>query len=212
MNPVEIAPPAVWNVGRYRAADGVHPWPMTADEWMADVAGPLGVLHRVGLGPGRRALVASLLSEANTVWPLIVATMGTGAQHSCAEATAADAFRTRMFLRTLEYHAVLGVTEPMLDDELVDLLRAVPVVAARPGAYERLAAAGLTPHRWLDVGPVLAIEDEPGAGACFDPARWTVTVEDGELLVSSPVPRLVTFDRLRTGVRGDVRDGRIFGG
>jgi hypothetical protein len=204
--------PAVWNVGRYRAADGVHPWPMAAGEWMADAAGAGQVLARLGAGPGRRVLIASALSEANVVWPLIVATMGTGAQHSCAENTATDAFRTRMFLRTLDYHAVLGIGEAMLDDELVELLRAVPVVAARPGAYERLVGAGLAPHRWLDVGPVLAIGDEPGAGAWFDPQRWTVTSEGGELLVSSPAPRLVTFDRLRTGVRGDVRDGRIFGG
>jgi hypothetical protein len=207
-----VTPPPVWNVGRYRAADGVHPWPMAADEWMADCAGLGRVLARLGVERGERVLIASVLSEANTVWPLIVATMGSGAQHSCADATAADAFRTRMFLRTLEYRAVLGVTEAMLDEdgELVDLLRAVPVVAARPGAYARLADAGLIPHRWLDVGPVLALEDAPGAGAWFDPERWTVTSDRGELVVSSPAERLVRFDGLRTGVRGEVRDGRIF--
>jgi hypothetical protein len=207
-----VTPPAVWNIGRYRAADGVHPWPMAADEWMADCAGVGRVLARLGVERGRRVLIASILSEANTVWPLIVATMGAGAQHSCAEATATDAFRTRMFLRTLEYRAVLGVTDAMLaeDDELVELLRAVPVVAARPGAFERLTEAGLTPHRWLDVGPVLALEDAPGAGACFDPERWTVTSVGGELVVSSPVPRLTPFDGLRTKVRGEVHDGRIF--
>lgn len=208
-----VTPPPVWNVGRYRAADGVHPWPMATDEWMADCAGVGRVLASLGIARGERVLIASVLSEANTVWPLIVATMGTGAQHSCADATAADAFRACMFLRTLEYRAVLGVNEAMLDGDegaLIDLLRAVPVVAARPGAFERLTEAGLTPHRWLDVGPVLALEDAPGAGACFDPERWTVTSDGGELVVSSPVPRLTTFDGLRTGLRGEVHDGRIF--
>jgi hypothetical protein len=208
MTAAPVAPP-VWNVGRYRAADGLHPWPMAADEWMAD-AGAMGqVLGMLGVRSGNRVLLASLLSEANTVWPLTVAVMGAGAQHSSADATEGDAFRTRMFLRTLRYDLVLGIGGPMLDDETVELLRTVPVVVARPDAHERLRAAGLTARRWLDVGPVLAIEDEPGRGAWFDPGRWTVASVDGELVVSSPVPRLVRFDRLRTGVRGDVIDGRI---
>lgn len=205
-------PPAVWNIGRFAAADGVHPWPMAADEWVADSGSFGAVLRRLGIGAGDRVLLASRLSEANTIWPLTVATMGLGAQHSSADAIEADAFRTRMFLRTLEYRAVLGVAEQMLDDELTDLLRAVPVVVARPRACARLRAAGLRPHLWLPVGPVLAIEDAPGAGACFDASRWTVEADKGELVVSSPVPRLARFDRLRTGVSGTVRDGRIFGG
>jgi hypothetical protein len=189
---------------------------MSADEWMADAGSAGQVIARLGLPPDGRVLIVSRLTEANTVWPLIVATMGAGLQHSCADATAADAFRIRMFLRTLRYDAVLGVGPETLDDdaaaETIDLLRAVPTLVARPGAYERLEAAGMHPLRWLEVGPVLAIEDAPGAGAWFDPERWSVTSDAGELVVASPVPRLAEFSGLRTGVRGEVRDGRIFSG
>jgi hypothetical protein len=200
----EIAAPPVWNIGRYEAADGLHPWPMSADEWMAEAGSAMQLLTRLGVGAGTRVLLTSLLHEANSVWPLVVACMGTGAQHSCADATAGDAFRTRMFLRTLSYDAVLGIDADVLDTESIERLREVPVIAARADAYEGLVAAGLAPHRWLQIGPVLAIGDRADGRAWFDPSRWTIESIDGELVVSSPVERLRSFDRVQSAMFGTV--------
>jgi hypothetical protein len=155
-----------------------------------------------------------MLSEAAQFWPLIVGCMMTGAQLSCADATRGEAVRVRMFSRLIEYRAALGITPEILDglDEIgtpySDAFASVPVVAARPGAYERLESTGLAAHHFVLVGPAVAISTEPGGPAWVDADEWELAVDpDGFVTISNRRERATTFERARTGVRGEVIDG-----
>ena len=54
----------------------------------------------------------------------------------------------------------------------------VDIVGARPGAYERLEAAGLAPHRFVVCGPAIAIGREPGGPAFVaDGDEWELDVD-----------------------------------
>ena len=75
-----------------------------------------------------------------------------------------------MFLRLMEYDAVFGVTDAMLDGleasdrAPADVFAGVRLLGAHPGAYERLVAAGLTPVRVALCGPALAHRRRARAG------------------------------------------------
>jgi hypothetical protein len=139
-----------------------------------------------------------------------------GAQLSCADATRADAMRVAMFTRDLEYRAVLGITSDVLDglDDLgldhAATLGPVPVLGARPGAYERLADAGLSPYRFVLAGPAVAVGIEPGGPALFDPDEWVLAADaDGRVTVTSMRPRATTFTATPTRVRGTVHESSL---
>ncbi len=175
------------------------------------MGGAIPTLAGVGIGAGARVLWCTLLSEAAHFWPLFIGTMLGGAQFSLADATAPDALRVGMFVRRLEYRAVMGVNEAVLDgfDELgrpyAEVFGAVPVVGARPGAYERLRAVGLAPHWFVLCGPAVAIAVEPGGPARVDPAEWTLHEDGGRILVTS---RLPARDDLRPHADRDPRCAR----
>lgn len=209
-----VSSPAAWGVGQYEAFDGTRvAWEVGHEEVDRAIGAGPALLAGLGVGPGDRVLFASMLSEAAHFWPLVLATMLAGGQLSCADATSGEAVRVRMFTRLLRYRAVLGITPAVLDglDELGadygEVLGAVPVLGARPGAYERLAASGLAPHDFVLVGPAVAIATEPGGPAWVDRDEWELDVDDGWVTVTSRRERLTSFDRERSAVRGSVVDG-----
>jgi hypothetical protein len=69
--------------------------------------------------------------------------------------------------------------------------------------------AGVESGRWVRLGPTSVIAG-PGEDAFgFDPSRWQVDDDDGELLLTN-VERLTPCDRLATGWRGQVVEpGRL---
>jgi hypothetical protein len=210
--PREIPPPPVWGVTRFLVGERPVAWTIGRDEMQAEIGAAAGTWPQLGVGRGDRILFVSMLSECPYVWPLMIGALLTGAQMSPADATASDAPRVSMFCRNLELTAVVGVGSATLDGleeagrDPVGTFAGVPILLARPGAYERLRAGGLRPHRFVLLGPCLAMAREAGGPALVDAARWTVeTAPDGELLVSASTPRLQRFDRQATGVRGEVR-------
>jgi hypothetical protein len=206
----------LWGVGRYDGADGPVDWEISHDEIQRDIAGATRRLEDLGVGGGDRVLFCSCLAEAGSFWPFLVAAMVRGAQLSCADGTRADAMRVAMFTRDLEYRAVLGISTEVLDglDDLgldyAATLGSVPVIGARPGAYERLVDAELSPHRFVLVGPAVAVGTEPGGPAALDPDEWELATDaDGRVTVTSMRPRATTFTATPTRVRGTVRDGSL---
>ena len=117
--------------------------------------------------------------------------MLSGAQLSCADATEGEAVRVAMFTRLLDYRAALGITPEILDglDTLghhyADVFGGIAVVGTRPGAYERLEAAGLTPHRFVLCGPAVAVSDAPGAPARVAPGEWELDTDGDRIVVSN---------------------------
>jgi hypothetical protein len=205
----------LWGIGQYVDDAGARvAWEVGGDEIHRAIGAAPRVLAGLGVQHGDRVLFASMLSEAAQFWPLIVGCMLAGAPLSCADATNSEAVRIRMFSRLIDYRGALGITPEILDglDELgvayPEVFGAVPVVGARPGAHERLAAAGLAPHHFVLIGPAVAIATEPGGPAWVDPAEWALAADaDGVVTISNRRDRITRFDRVRTSVRGEVIDG-----
>ncbi len=205
---IEAAP--LWGVSRFLIGDQALTWEISQAELRADVAAARRFLEQLGLRAGDRVLFLSRLPEAPYFWPLELALLSLGGQLSSADATPFDAYRSAMFLRTLSFRAVIGIDAAVLDGlaalgaDLKALLSRVPCVLARPDAVLRLEAAGLRPLRMCLLGPALAVETEAGAGPAVDPELWDLATEDGEVLVTSRIPRAMRFERQRTGVRATI--------
>jgi hypothetical protein len=180
------------------------------------MGGSMTTLAGLGVHAGARVLWCSVLSESAHFWPLMIGTMINGGVFSLADATRSDALRVAMFTRRLDLHAVFGINEQILDglDDLgyayADVFSGIEVLGARPGAYERLVAAGLTPHWFVLCGPAVAIASEPGGPARVDPAEWVLDTDGDRLTVTSLQPRATTFERAPTAVRGRLVDATSF--
>jgi hypothetical protein len=212
---VDAAVP-LWAVGRYESADGPATWEISHEEIHRDIGGAPRALAAIGVGAGGRVLHCSLLSEAGQFFPLVIGTMLAGAQVSCADATSGDAMRVAMFLRLLDYDAVLGVNAAVLDglDELgvahTDAFARARVVGARPDAIGRLAASGIAAHAFVLCGPAVAIAPAPGAPAVVaDPDEWELGSSNGRITVANLRPRATAFHATVTAVRGTLVDGGI---
>jgi hypothetical protein len=214
---VTVVPPsdALWGVGSYHDQHARVPWPVSAAEMQRDLAAGVRLMGELGLREGSRVLICSMLSEAAQHWPLIVGAMAAGAQLSCADSTGGEAARVAMFLRLLDYDAVLGLTPALVDSlatffaDPAESLSSVRVVGAHPGAFERLQSTGLMPHHFVLCGPALAISHHPGEPARVDDREWELTEARGRVLVTNRAPRAVDFRRMPTGVRGAVVDGGV---
>ncbi len=211
----DTAGTAVWGIGQYVDDTGTrHDWEVGNDEIGRAIGAAPAVLGGLAVVRGERVLFASMLSEAAHFWPLILGAMLSGAQMSFTDASRGEAVRVRMFTRLLAYRAAIGITPAILDglDELGTPYPAVfgevPVVAARPGAYERLAAAGLAPYDFVLAGPAVAIATEPGGPAWVDPDEWELDSDaDDTVTVTARRARATGFTRVRTDVRGAIVDG-----
>ncbi len=202
----------LWAIATYDDGRRRVPWPVSNTEIERAMGTAVPILGGLGIGPSERVLWCSVLSESAHFWPLLIGSMLAGAQFSLADATNADALRVNMFLRRLSYRAVFGINESLLDglDELgrryEDVFADVPVIGARPGAYERLVAAGLAPHWFVLCGPAVAIADEPGGPARVDAAEWQLDTDGDRILVTSRAPRAERFERLPTAIHGRLVD------
>lgn len=208
---------ATWGVGSYVTVDADgrpvrRAWRVGHDEIGRDTAAAARWLEAVGIPPGGRLLVASMLSEAAQAWPLMLAALARGVQLTLTDATAAEAPRLRVMLRSLRHDAVVGVTDGLVDAlaaaGALELLLDVPLVAARPGGWERLGAAGRRVHRWCLVGPAVARSTEPGGAAEVEPAEWALGRNGDRVTVTAVAPRLETVRDLPVAVAGEVRDAR----
>ena len=210
-------PPEVWGVGRIVVDGVVTPWPVAQRDIDDEAESLAPRLAALGLEPGGLLLVVAMLSQAAHAVPLEKAAGRVGALYSSADATPFDAFRVAALTRQLGPQVVLGITGDVLDG-LVDagqdagdvFGRARAVVTADEDAHARLHATGLSPRRWLKLGPTSAIEGLGADGPVYDTSRWRVEELGGELAVTNVAPRLTDASRLRTGVRGRVvEDGRV---
>jgi hypothetical protein len=207
---VSAAP--LWGIGQWVDDAGVRrTWKVGHEEIHRAIRAAPELLGALGVVRRARVLYCSMLSEAAQYWPLIVGAMLTGAQLSCADATAAEAPRVAMFTRQLDYRAVLGVTPELIDGlvelgySLAEVFGRVPVVGARPGAYERLVAAGIEPHLFVLVGPAVAVGRVPGGPAIADADEWALDTDpDGVVTVTSRRERATRFERARTAITATV--------
>ena len=206
----------LWAIAAYDDGERRVDWPVSNTEIERAMGGAMSTLAELGANSGARVLWCSVLSESAHFWPLMIGTMIGGGVFSLADATRADALRVAMFARRLDLHGVLGINEAILDglDDLgrayAEVFAGVEVVGARPGAYERLVAAGLTPHWFVLCGPAVAIASEAGGPARVDAGEWRLECDGDRILVSSLQPRATAFERAPTAIRGELVDATSF--
>lgn len=210
-------PPRVWGVGRVVVGDEVVAWPVSETDIDDETVVATDQLRALGLAADELVLIVSLLSQAIHVAPFERAAGRVGALYSSADASRFDAFRTASLVRQLDPTVVLGVDTAVLDgfDDLerdpADVFASVrAVVAADADAFARLRTAGLTPGRWLRLGPLSAISAPGEDSLTYDATRWGVEAVDGILAVTNLVERLTPCERFLTGVAGSVVEpGRL---
>lgn len=207
--------PALWGVGSYSDEHGRRaPWRISHEEIGRDIGVAVDVLTDLDLA-GRRVLWCSMLSEAGQFWPYLCGTVMAGGRLSCADSTYGEAMRVSMFLRLMDYDAVLGVTNDLLDGleasdrAPAEVFARVRILGAYPGAYERLAGAGLTPWRVALCGPAIAIGREPGGPAFVPAAEWELVDQGDRIGITALRPRATSFIRTPIAVRGTIVDGGI---
>jgi hypothetical protein len=205
----------LWAVGTYLDGEGrPAPWEISHDEINRDIGVATNVLTGLGVA-GRRVLWCSMLSQAGQHWPYVCGTVLAGARLSCADSTFGEALRVAMFLRLMEYDAVFGVTPALLDGLDAggrapgDVFAGVRIIGAHPGAYERLAAAGLAPWRVALCGPAVAIGREAGGPAYVADGEWELVDLGRRIGITAVHARATSFIRTPIAVRGTIVDGGI---
>ena len=204
----------LWGIGTFDAVGGPVPFPVTAEDMAADTAAAARALDSLGIGRADRVLIVGLVSECAHLVPFHEALRARGAVLSGADATPFDASRTAKLARQLDVRAVVALNAAVLDGLAVDgvdlggVFGPVPLVGARPDAVERLRAAGVEPVVWAHVGPAVAVECRPGAGAHVDEAVWEVGEDDGAVVITPRAPRALPAGPYRTGVRATLARDR----
>ena len=197
----------LWGIGRL-AGDGGSgpPYRVSTDDVRCDLKAAIAALQSLGVGAGDHVLIVSMLSEAAQVGPFELAAGRIGARYSSADAQQFDAHRTATLVRRVEPRAVLGVDAAVVAglDELgidpAELFAAVPVVAARPDAIDRV------PHAtwWLPLRPAIAVGCVGGktVGAHVDATEWRIEDdEQGQVRITNVrADRATPLDRWPTGV------------
>jgi hypothetical protein len=219
MSAIQTSPP-LWGIGTYADEGGRRvPWRISHDEIGRDIGVAVDVLTGLELA-GKRVLWCSMLSEAGQFWPYVCGTVMAGGRLSCADSTYGEAMRVSMFLRLMDYDAVFGVTEALLDGleasghAAADVFAGVRLLGAYPGAYERLRATGLAPVHFALCGPAIAIGREPDGPAFVAGAEWELAAEEdgpdaGRVAISSLRSRAQPFIRTPIAVRGTIVRGGV---
>lgn len=197
--------PFLWGVGRFPGSS--DPYFVSQADMDRDVAGAARVIERLGAEAGEHVLFVSHFYEGCQFWPLERAAIERDVVISCAEANLMDAPRVEFFTRLLPLAAAVGVTADTLDGveqlglDLQEVFDRPRVVLARPGAYERLRAAGVEARRIVALGPALVTECAAGE-LHVDGDEWDVVEHDGELVISGRGKRATDVASFGTGLRG----------
>ena len=207
--------PALWGVGSYADGQGRRaPWRISHEE-----IGRTSVLRStcspVSSSPAGGCCGARCSPKPDSSGRYLCGTVMAGSRLSCADSTYGEAIRVSMFLRLMDYDAVFGVTEELLDGleasghPWAEVFAGVRLLGAYPVAYERLIAAGLAPVHFVLCGPAIAIGREPDGPAFVAGAEWELAAEGDHLAITSLKSRAQPFIRTPIAVRGTIVRGGV---
>ena len=170
----------------------------------------LRVINTFHFRTGSNVLITSTFNEALQYMPFERAVMTYGMVAVSADSTPWDAKRVEAIARQFSLTAAAGICKNVVDGlsqlgfNIETLLAGIPVWA-RPDIYDELKASPtITPFRYLELGPAIALECVHGNGAHIDRCEWDVTALNGEIVISSKLPRCQEFTDYRTGVKGSI--------
>ena len=197
-------------VGRYLEGGKPQFFPLSEAEINRATRAYLRVLDSYSIPARSHVLVTSLASQVAYFMPLERALAERHLVISNADSSLFDAARVEMFARRFNVTAVFGVTTETLEGFAALGHQPAKVFAGRivwatPAAYARLApGAGYTLRRWAELGPATGAECSVGDGLHISSEDWCLDAPNGQLHVTSRLPRLVTFEQQPTGVYGTV--------
>lgn len=190
-------------IARYLRDGAAYPMPVGAQESARAQHFFACVLREEGIARGRKALIIGTLAEANALLPFERALIDVGLVVCNSEASPYDGMRTEATIRRFDVALVAPVSGVALDAiaaagfDATDLFRG-KIVWAKADAYARLQGSpGIDLRRWLDIGPVTAIEPRLGGGLLVDGREWRLEPEDNALYVSSRLDRAMDFTRMK---------------
>ena len=161
-----------------------------------------------------QVLTVATPDEAAQFTPFETAAGNLGYILMSADHSPYEGHRLESILRRFPVAAIMGLSGAILESALAmghqaSALLAGRVVWARPCAYDQVAATpSARPLRWFELGPTIALECKAAAGAHIDDQEWAVDLDgDGQVLVSSRLPRLEEVKGLPTGVFGRIERG-----
>jgi hypothetical protein len=206
---IPVIPPAF--IGRYVTGGVAYPMAVGEREHLR----AQGFFHRLlrDQAPfrARNALIVSTLAEAANMLPFERALIDLGAAICAAEANAWDGMRAESILRRFDVAIVAPVGAITLDaiaaagfDPAV--LFRDKLVFAKPDAHARLQGApGIDLRRWLEIGPVVALEHRLDGGLVYDAREWSIESDGTKTWVTSRLDRAHHFDRVEIdmGLRFD---------
>lgn len=201
--------PGIAWIGRFRVGDDTVDFVVSEDDLARDSRWAAGILSGFGISPGEHILVTARPSDSPWLDEFRVAARTLGIVHSNAEAWNWDARRAEMFIRRLNSAMVIGLSAETVAamgqiTDVAERLSSVRHVLARRDALAPLRELGVDAGSYALLGPAVAVSAPDGSGLSYDENEWAVEELDGELVVSSVGPRATTFDRQRTGARGQV--------
>lgn len=170
-------------------------------------------LRPFGLKPGGAVLQ---IFSTGAMWPMASlqkALLDGTLLPTFAETSAFDWYRVAAILRQFPLVAVFGLNGPLVAaleenaPQSIELLRKVPVIFAEPDAKTRLMELGILSHGMLNLGPTLAVECPLRLGLHIDGREWKAKTVDGEIRLTSLLPRIQPFEDFATGQRGRVETG-----
>lgn len=213
--PTAVTPaPDFLAVGRYRDRNGQNQLlPYSQSEFERAVNAYQYRIGSCGLKSGDVILVISLYDESFQFGAFNHAMLDFDFVRVAADASPFDASRVESIIRQFNPAAVVGITAGVLDglrglglDPLA--LLAGRRIWARPDAYPQLRHSdNIKLYHWLDVGPAIAMECGEASGAHIDRREWQVSIEDGEVVLSSRLQRCMPFDQYRTGIKATLING-----
>lgn len=202
--------PGSWTVAQCNSPAGTSLMHVAFDEFDRLRNWLVWQLRPFELAAGQPVL---LIASTGTLWPfasLQQALLDSTMLPVHAEQSVFDWYRTAAMLRDFKFASVLNLNASILAEleknapQAVDRLRHVPVVFAEPEAKSRLAKLGIVAHAMLNLGPTLAVECPRRLGLHVDGREWHVDAVEGQVHLSSVLPRLHRFDGFATGFRAHV--------
>ena len=157
-------------------------------------------------------LVVSLYDHFIQFLPIERAAMDAGFVVCNADDAFFDAGRVESILRRFDIKAVATISNGCLDglQQLefdINKIFGDAVVWAYPDAIERLSNSQAITRQFAMIGPAIGMECAKGNGLHIDHFEWQVDCLDGEILLTSILPRSTDFNRFATGVQGWVESG-----
>ena len=193
-------------VARYRIGTAQHLMPIGARECDRTQEFFARVIREERIARGRKALIISSFAAAAAMLPFERALIEMGLIVCNSEASPYDGARTEATIRRFDIALVAPVSGVALDAiaaagfDAAILFRG-KIVWAKPDAYARLQNIdGIDLRRWIEIGPVTAIEAKQGGGALIDGREWTLEPEGLTTFVTSRLDRATRFNRLRVPV------------